>query len=114
MRQKLFDHLNTFGQEHLLTFWDDLSEFGQKTLADQIDSIDFAQIAELYKRRNEPAELLTLTDSASDPLGYKFSTVTDPAPCKTPQPITVSEAIEAGEYALRTGKVACALPISRL
>jgi len=109
MKQKLFPHLQQFGQEHLLTFWDDLSAFEQELLAVQIDSIDFAQIAELYKRRNEPVESLTLADRASDPPGYKFSTVTDPAPCKTSKPITVSEAVEAGMEALRAGKVAVAL-----
>ena len=109
MKQKLFKHIKQFGQEHLLTFWDDLNESGQETLANQIGSIDFVQIARLYERRNEPAESLTLADRTSDPSGYKFSTITDPAPCKTPKPISVSEAVEAGEYALRTGKVACVL-----
>ena len=107
MNPKLFNHLN-FGQEHLLTFWKTLNESEQNILAAQIESIDFALIAELYKRRNEPAESLTLADRANDPPAYKFSTVTDPTPCKTSKPITVSEAVEAGTEALRTGKVAFA------
>jgi UDP-N-acetylglucosamine/UDP-N-acetylgalactosamine diphosphorylase len=109
MKQELFDRLKTFGQEHLLTFWDVLSESEQNGLSAQIDSIDFAQIAELYERRNDPVESLTLADRASDPPGYKFSTVTDPTPCKTSKPMTASEAIEAGTELLRTGKVAFAL-----
>jgi UDP-N-acetylglucosamine/UDP-N-acetylgalactosamine diphosphorylase len=109
MKQKLFDHLKTFGQEHLLTFWDVLSESERNNLAAQINDIDFAQIAELYQRRDEPAESLTLTDRASDPPAYKFSTVTDPTPCKTSKPISTSESIEAGTEILRSGKVAFAL-----
>jgi len=109
MKQELFHHLKTFGQEHLLTFWDVLSDSERETLSTQISALDFVQIAELYERRNEPAELLTLADRASDPPAYKFSTVTDPTPCKTSKPITASEAIEAGMEALRGGKVAFAL-----
>jgi len=109
MKQKLFEHLKSFGQEHLLTFWNDLSESEQSGLFAQIESIDFALIAELYSRRNEPVEILSLADRANDPSGYKFSTVTSQTPCKTSKPISSAEAVEASEYALRTGKVACAL-----
>ena len=109
MKQELFHHLKTFGQEHLLTFWDVLSDSERETLSTQISALDFVQIAELYERRNEPAELLTLADRASDPPAYKFSTVTDPTPCKTSKPITAGEAVEAGTEALRGGKVAFAL-----
>jgi len=109
MQHKLFNHLKTFGQEHLLTFWDALSDSERIVLSAQIESLDFALIAELYKRRDEPAESLTLADRAGDPPGYKFSTVNDPTPCKTSKPITVSEAVEAGTALLRTGKVAFAL-----
>ena len=109
MKQKLFNHLKPFGQEHLLTFWDTLDTSEQATLAAQINAIDFAQIAELYEHRNEPVESLTLACRASDPPAYKFSTVTDPTSCKASQPITADEAVEAGTEALRTGKVAFAL-----
>jgi len=109
MKQQLFNHLKPFDQEHLLTFWDVLSNSERDTLAAQIDSIDFAQIAELYQRRNEPAESLTLANRASDPPAYPFSTVTDPVPSKTSHPITADEAHEAGTEALQKGKVACVL-----
>jgi len=104
-----FSHLKTFCQEHLLTFWDVLEASERENLVAQINAIDFAQIAELYERRDEPAESLALASHASDPPAYKFSTVTDPTPCKAPKPITAGEAIEAGTEALRSGKVACVL-----
>jgi len=109
MKHQLLNHLKTFGQEHLLTFWDALNDSERETLAAQINAIDFAQIAELYEQRDEPAEVLTLADRASDPPAYKFSTVTDPTPCRASKPITASEAVEAGTEALRGGKVAFAL-----
>jgi len=105
MKHKLFDHLKTFGQERLLTFWDVLDDSEREALTDQIESIDFAQVADLYKRRNEPAELLTHLDRACDPPAYKFSTITDPAPCKAPKQITPREAVDAGTELLRNGKV---------
>jgi UDP-N-acetylglucosamine/UDP-N-acetylgalactosamine diphosphorylase len=109
MKSELFERLKTFGQEHLITFWDVLSESERNTLAAQLNSIDFKVIAELYARRNEPVESLALADRVSDPTGYKFSTVTDPTPCKTSKPITASEAVNAGTDILRDGKVAFAL-----
>jgi len=109
MKQTTLDSLKPFGQEHLLTFWNELNVSEQEILAAQIHSIDFAQIAQLYDRRNEPAESLTLADKANDPPSYKFSTVTDPTPCKANKPITPREAVEAGTELLRTGKVAFAL-----
>ena len=109
MKHELFDHLKTFGQEHLLTFWDVLNESERESLVAQINTLDFAQIAKLYERRNEPVESLTLADRASDPPAYQFSTVTDPTPCKSPKPITADDALEAGTKALRNGRVACVL-----
>jgi UDP-N-acetylglucosamine/UDP-N-acetylgalactosamine diphosphorylase len=105
MEHQLVDHLKTFGQEHLLTFWEELGAPERETLVAQIESIDFAQIAELYERRDEPAELLTHIDHAGEPPAYKFSTVTDPTPCRALKPITPHEAIEAGTELLRSGKV---------
>lgn len=109
MQHQLFDHLKNFGQEHLLTFWDALSQTERGVFSAQIDSLDFAQIAKLYERRNESTESLALAGKTGEPPGYKFSTVTDLTPCKTTKPITTAEAIEAGTKLLQAGKVAVAL-----
>jgi UDP-N-acetylglucosamine/UDP-N-acetylgalactosamine diphosphorylase len=109
MKHELFAHLKTFGQEHLLSFWNVLSESEQNNLAAQINALDFAQIAELYARRDEPAAALMLADRADDPPAYKFSTVTDTTPCKTTKSITPREASESGAELLRAGKVAFVL-----
>ncbi|MDR2704716.1 MAG: UDPGP type 1 family protein, partial [Planctomycetaceae bacterium] len=56
-----------------------------------------------------PAESLTLADRASDPPAYKFSTVTDPTPCKPRKSVSVQEAVSAGNEVLRRGKVGAIL-----
>lgn len=66
-REDLATQLRPFGQEHLLRFWDELSDAGRVQLAAQIAAIDLEQIARLYRegagthdwsalaRRAEPA-----------------------------------------------------------
>ncbi|MDR2439628.1 MAG: UDPGP type 1 family protein [Planctomycetaceae bacterium] len=105
MKNQIINHLKQYGQEHLLTFWDSLSDSEQRELTNQIESIDFALAAQLYEHRNTPAESLTIANRASDPPAYKFSTVTDPTPCKTRKPISFQEAISAGHDVLCHGKV---------
>jgi UDP-N-acetylglucosamine/UDP-N-acetylgalactosamine diphosphorylase len=109
LKNNLFEQLQPFGQEHLLTFWDSLSQAEQADLALQIKMIDFAQLAQLYEHRNDPAESLTLAGQASDPPAYKFSTVTDPTPCQPRQSVTVQEAIETGREKLQKGLVGAIL-----
>lgn len=36
--------LEHYGQEHLLSFWDQLSEADQVTLVEDLESIDFAEM----------------------------------------------------------------------
>ncbi|MDR1963560.1 MAG: UDPGP type 1 family protein [Planctomycetaceae bacterium] len=109
MKNKLFEHLTQYGQEHLLTFWESLSDLEQQELATQIEFVDFAQVADLYEHRDDPAESLTLADRATDPPAYKFSTVTDPTPCKSRKPVSFQEAVSAGQEVLHQGKVGAIL-----
>ncbi|MDR3197787.1 MAG: UDPGP type 1 family protein [Planctomycetaceae bacterium] len=105
MKNQIIDNLKQYGQEHLLTFWDSLSGSEQRELLNQIESIDFALLAHLYQNRNAPTELLTLANRATDPPAYKFSTVTDPTPCKPRKSVSVQAAVSAGQELLRQGKV---------
>lgn len=45
--QELFALTQAYGQEHLLRFWNQLDEAGQKRLAEQIRSVDFALMKDL-------------------------------------------------------------------
>jgi UDP-N-acetylglucosamine/UDP-N-acetylgalactosamine diphosphorylase len=50
-RDKLAGRLAPYGQEHLLLHWDELDDAEQSQLARQIEAIDFAEIARLYRQR---------------------------------------------------------------
>ena len=58
--------LVSYGQEHLLTFYNELNEQEQNELLNQIDSIDFELVAKLYNNRNS----MVSTDDVIEPLGY--------------------------------------------
>ena len=58
--------LVSYGQEHLLTFYNELNEQEQNELLNQIDSIDFELVSKLYNNRNSMAN----TDDVIEPLGY--------------------------------------------
>ncbi|MDR2345562.1 MAG: UTP--glucose-1-phosphate uridylyltransferase [Planctomycetaceae bacterium] len=109
MKNDMLENLKRYGQEHLLTFWELLSDLERCKLKDQIESIDFSLVNYLYANRNVPVESLTLADLASDPPAYKFSTVTDSVSCKQRKPISSKEAAAAGENMLRCGKVGAIL-----
>ncbi|MDR2761549.1 MAG: UTP--glucose-1-phosphate uridylyltransferase [Planctomycetaceae bacterium] len=100
MKNKLLNILKPFGQEHLLTFWDNLSPQQRRHLSVQIESIDFPLLELLYVNRNHPTRTLDLADKSADPYGYKFSTVRNLSSCIALKPITSQEAIVAGNVAL--------------
>jgi len=106
MQQEHLARTAPFIQDHLLTFWEELPDDDRERLARQINAIDFAQIAALYEQRDTPPEALTLADRAVDPPAYKFSTVPPGGPdCRAKINVSVSEAIAAGEAALRKKSV---------
>ena len=47
---RLATKLRRHRQEHLLRFWDELDDAGQRRLARQIDDVDFDQVAALFKQ----------------------------------------------------------------
>lgn len=100
VKESLAARLRRYGQEHLLAFWDDLSEAQRRSLAAQIEGIDFGALAELFRA------------------GSALSAETDSASRAAPPPAirlqarsarSVREAIETGSAALRDGKVAALL-----
>jgi len=53
MKYLLHGNLETFGQQHLLDFWEELNEQQRESLAAEIRGIDFALVGSLYARRGE-------------------------------------------------------------
>jgi len=47
-KEDMINILAPFGQEHLVQFWDDLSQNERELLLDDIEQIDFAEIREIY------------------------------------------------------------------
>ncbi len=105
-KRQLLDMLTPWGQEHLLAFWDELPPTDRCVLAAQIRSIDFQQIARLYRdatagldrshedtaslaRRAEPPPAIRLGDA-----NPKFS---------------LDDAVRRGAAALRGGKLGVVL-----
>lgn len=59
--------LKKYGQEHLLSQYEKLSEENKSKLLDEILTLDFNQIEELYKRINQTVDF---ANSKIEPIGY--------------------------------------------
>ena len=97
----IFEQLKSFGQEHLLRFWDDLDETGKASLEEQIAKIDFDQIARLYEDRDSAEQIVALADRAGEPPAIRLG---DPR-----NRFSLEEARRRGAEALAAGKVAVLL-----
>ena len=120
VRETLLQKLAPYGQEQLLTFWDELTEAERDSLRQQIEQIDFAELDQLYEHRNDPPAAAALADRAEEPTAFKLSDLRDyddsdnspfpQSPAKkldeTTSEITPLKAVVAGEEYLRAGKLA--------
>ncbi len=71
-RDQLFEKLKVHGQEHLVRFWNELSETQRSALADQIERIDFPRIAHLFADRDKASEVVELVDRAGEPAAMRL------------------------------------------
>ena len=100
-KQDLLAILEPFGQQHLVQFWDELDATAQQSLADEIRSLDLAQINDLAKQQQTVADYAGQARIAEAPPAVLLS---DSSP-----KIARGDAIETGEAALREGKVGMVL-----
>jgi UDP-N-acetylglucosamine/UDP-N-acetylgalactosamine diphosphorylase len=93
--------LGQFHQEHLLQFWPDLDDAGRERLLDDIERIDFEQVARLIQSHvlREPA--LSLPGDIQPPA------ILPAEPADTAQKRHYAAARARGEELIRSGKVAC-------
>jgi len=94
---ELLERLRRHGQEHVLRWWDGLSERGRRQLAEQCGRIDFVLVEEL-------AGTLLVPHSVSPELGGL-----EPAPVLSPEVLSAAERerlVGVGEQALAAGRVA--------
>jgi len=101
MKNQLRDILKLHGQQHLLACWDRLDPQAQKTLAGQIEGVDFSLIARLYGERDRQADMGQLAQRAGPPRGFRLDMAKNP--------FTPEQARQKADQALRAGVVGAIL-----
>jgi len=97
MRQALEQLLTPYGQQHLLTFWDELTPAERDALAAQIQQIDFAEIARLRSLADQQTDWLALARRAESPPAFRRS--------HGGESISASAARARGDEALARGQL---------
>src|SRR6056297_3107682 len=98
---KLRDKLSRFGQEHVLRFWDELSDAQQRQLESQIEELDLEQLARLVDQQDTKEDFASLAHRATSPPSVRA----DGSGAAWSQ----AEAIRRGDAALAAGQVAAVL-----
>jgi UDP-N-acetylglucosamine/UDP-N-acetylgalactosamine diphosphorylase len=98
MRQDLQQRLSAYGQEHLLGFWDELSNEERRSLAEQIDRVDFELIEQLFRDESSGEDWGTKAERATPPPAARLNSADNPFP--------KNQAIDRGREALSRGEVA--------
>ena len=78
--------------------WDALTDLQRQNLAEQIDGIDFVQLATLYKNRDHLVDVAAMAAHAKEPPAYLLGGDANTIPR--------NDAVQAGRDALAAGKVA--------
>lgn len=93
---ELHETLKTHGQDHVLTGWKSLSPSERATLVSQLKGVNFGELAELFRKKDEPQAAL--------PARERIAAL----PVESGDAIPAS-AVAVGEEALRNGEVAMLL-----
>jgi len=72
MKDKLLDILTPAGQQHLVDFWDRLDDAWRRSLAEQIEAIDFDLIDRLYGHRDDQGDFRQMADRAGPPPAFRL------------------------------------------
>ncbi len=102
-KRQLESLVEPFGQQHLLQFWDELSEPQRRELAEQIEALDLALIDSLYRGAAEQPDWNGLSRRATPPLAVRL--VDRQIGSVGSLGITSSAAQERGVAALASGEV---------
>ena len=98
---RLLAQLESFGQAHLLRFWDELDDVQRDRLASQIEATDFALVQNLFQGDARGPDWHDLASRAEPPPAITLEEFCDPQRYRM--------AREAGEAALSAGRVAMIL-----
>ncbi|MFN3190224.1 MAG: UTP--glucose-1-phosphate uridylyltransferase [Aureliella sp.] len=89
--------LEQYGQAHVLQYWDELNAEQQRTLQTQLDQLDFEQLQKLTGSKEASVDWGALAERATPPPAVQLG--------KPHAQFTEEAAKQAGEQALREGKV---------
>jgi UDP-N-acetylglucosamine/UDP-N-acetylgalactosamine diphosphorylase len=101
MKNDLLQRLRSFGQEHLLRFWDVLNDRQRESLAAQLNEIDFELISRLATQQEQAENWADLAARATSPPAIRLDGVGNR--------FSAAEARGAGERALRSGEIGAVL-----
>src|SRR3990172_5272865 len=71
-KTRLAARLERFGQGHVLRYWDELDAAGRARLAAQIEAVDLAEIAELYRGTRQEPDWAALARRAKPPQAIRL------------------------------------------
>ena len=97
MTEQLRAHVRTYGQEHLLEFWDQLSVVAKNRLADQIRQVDFSELLQLYQGKTIARDFDELASRAKQPPAIRLRSEKNP--------VGREEAVAQGVNLLEEGQV---------
>lgn len=106
MYADLLKQLRPFDQEHLLQFWDELTDSEQQVLAEQIRGIDFSLIEQLVRQKTEFLDVEPFAKRGQAPPNYQLGSLSKPSGPSEKKNIFKLTAIEAGLTALANGQYA--------
>ncbi len=99
--EQLSSMLESFGQAHLLKFWESLSPSQQQHLQEQINAINFEQLRTLLKQQGADSELTEMVARANAPPAITLQQFHDVQ--------AYHQAVKLGSAAIAEGKVAMLL-----
>ena len=102
-KQPLLTRLEPFGQQHLLQYWEELSQAQRRELAAQIEAVDLKRIDSLFRGEVDQADWDQLSRRAEPPPAVRLADRESGAPGSLG--ITSAAAQERGARALESGEV---------
>ncbi len=97
----LRQRLASFGQEHVLQFWEELDARQQALLAGQIESVDLQLVQKLFRRAGDTHDWSALARQAEPPQAVRLAE----RRAGTKSGMTTDQSCERGSEALRAGEV---------
>jgi UDP-N-acetylglucosamine/UDP-N-acetylgalactosamine diphosphorylase len=97
LKDQLQERLTPFDQQHVLAFWEELSEAERQHLADQIEHLDLKRLEQLHRRHEVPEDWAALAHRALAPPAIRLNQI---APSIAPQ-----DAFDRGQQALSAGQI---------